>query len=430
MSHTASAALPADVMLFGESPALQRSLQNFDMAAKVLNLDRDVAVRLRRPTTVLIVSIPTKMDDGRIEVYTGMRVQHSHALGPCKGGIRYHPDVDVGETTALAMQMTWKTALMQLPLGGAKGAVRVDPYKLSPHELQSLTRRFTAEIMPIIGPEVDVPAPDMGTDGNTMAWIMDTYSQRTGKFTPAVVTGKPVEVGGSVLRKEATGRGVFYTVQMAAEEIDLPLKGATVSLHGFGNVGTYAAQSFHEVGSKITAIADVSGGYINDKGFDVPALLRYVEQHRTLEGCGAGDKVPADAVLTHPCDILLPAATGHVITAENAPRVRCKIMGEGANGPTMPEADPILERNGVFIVPDSVCNAGGVIVSYFEQVQGGMMYFWTAGDIDAKLRHQLTLGYHAARKFSKEHKVPFRIGALCCAIARVDHSMRLRGLYA
>jgi glutamate dehydrogenase (NAD(P)+) len=379
---------------------------------------------------VLIASVPIRRDDGRIEVFTGFRVQHSHALGPYKGGIRYHPDVDLGEVTALAMQMTWKCAVMGLPLGGAKGGIRVDPTKLSQNEMQQMTRRYTAEIEPIIGPEVDIPAPDMGTNDRTMAWIMDTYSQRHGRFIPSIVTGKPVDVGGSALRKEATGRGVVYTTEEAARDIGMKLDGATVVLHGFGNVGTFAALAYAERGAKIIGVADATGGYVNKNGFDPAAMVRHVEKQGSLAGGNWGDRIPPDEILTVPCDILVPAATGHCLTAENAPRVKCRILAEGANGPTMPDADDILEKNGVFIVPDIVCNAGGVIVSYFEWVQGGMNFFWSADEIDKHLNDRIRSGYLRMRMFAKERQTSNRTAALAVGIQRVDVSTRLRGLYA
>jgi glutamate dehydrogenase (NAD(P)+) len=429
MSHAQTSF--GDDLLFGESPALQRTVKNFDMAARVINLDAGIACRLRQPSSVLIVSCPILMDDGSIRVFTGFRVQHNHALGPYKGGIRYHPDVDLGEVTSLAMQMTWKCALMGLPLGGAKGAIKVDPYKLSDRENEQLTRRYTTEILPLIGPEVDIPAPDMGSNEQTMAWIMDTYSQRSGRFIPQIVTGKPVETGGSKLRKEATGRGVVYTTQEAADEMGLSLKGATVALHGFGNVGTYAAQLFVERGARVIAVADITGGYVNRRGFDIPKMLDHVEKHRSLAGCEFEyeQRVAAEDVLTVPCDILVPAATGHVITADNASQVKCRIIAEGANGPTTTEADAILQRNGVFVIPDILCNAGGVIVSYAEWVQGGTYFFWDERQIDDLLQKTLREGYRRTREFAKQHKVPDRIASLCVAIDRVDRCMRLRGLY-
>jgi glutamate dehydrogenase (NAD(P)+) len=421
---------PASGLLFEGSPAYQRVIQNFEMAAEVLNLDPNTAGRLRRPEKILIVSVPVRMDDNSVRVFTGYRVQHNDSMGPYKGGIRYHPEVDVGEVCALAMQMTWKTAVMGLPLGGAKGAVRCEPMRLSYGENQRLTRRYTAEIMPIIGPEIDIPAPDMGTNERTMAWMMDTFSQRSGKFVPEVVTGKPVDVGGSVLRIEATGRGLVYTTLEAAKEINLRIDGATVVLHGFGNVGTHAAAEFVRRGAKVTAVADVSGGYVNPKGIDVKRFIEYAAKNRTLDGVDGAERVSAESVLTFPCDILAPAATGHVITAENAPRIRCKILAEGANGPTMPDADPILASNGVHIIPDIVCNAGGVIVSYFEWVQGGMNFFWTEDEIDTRLQRLLLEGYRRSRQFATERNVTMRTASMCVGISRIDRTMRLRGLYA
>lgn len=421
---------PGSGLLFETSPAYQRVIANFESAAAVLNLDPNTAARLRRPEKILIVSVPVRMDDGSVKVFTGYRVQHNDSLGPYKGGIRYHPEVDVGEVCALAMQMSWKTAVAGLPLGGAKGGVRVDPYRLSYQELQRLTRRYTAEIMPLIGPEIDIPAPDMGTNERTMAWIMDTFSARSGKFVPEVVTGKPVDVGGSAVRTEATGRGVVYTTMEAAAEIGLKLGGATVVLHGFGNVGTFAAIDFAKLGAKVIAVADVSGGYVNESGIDVPRFIEHAKKHRSLEGIDGAERIAAEDVLTIPCDVLVPAATGHVITKENAPRVKCKILAEGANGPTMPDADPILDASGIATIPDIVCNAGGVIVSYFEWVQGGMNFFWSEDEIDSRLHRILSSGYRNVRRFAQENNVTTRTAALCVGISRIDRTMRLRGLYA
>ncbi|MFO0838903.1 MAG: Glu/Leu/Phe/Val dehydrogenase [Phycisphaerae bacterium] len=412
------------------SESFRRALVNFDHAADVLALDPNVAGRLRLPERTLIVSVPVRMDDGSVKVFSGFRVQHNDSLGPFKGGIRYHPHVDIGEVAALAMGMTWKCALVGLPLGGAKGAVQVDPSKISYAENQRLTRRYTAEIMSLIGPEIDIPAPDLGTNDRTMAWIMDTYSQKSGRFIPQIVTGKPVDVGGSVLRREATGRGCVYVIEEAANELHMPLKGASVAIHGFGNVGVHAAIELARRGAKIIAVADVSGGFLHPAGFDIEAMAAHVTQHGSLRGWTNGDRVSTDDVLTTPCDILLPAATGGVITAENASRVKCRILAEGANQPTTPEADAILARAGVFVVPDILCNAGGVIVSYFEWVQGGMHFFWSEAEIDQRLSDVLRRAYAAVRKFARERNTPNRIAALCVGIERVDRTMRLRGLYA
>ncbi|MCG3125429.1 MAG: Glutamate dehydrogenase [Phycisphaerae bacterium] len=428
MSHAVSP--PNGEAIWEHSPAYQRALSNFDAAADVLNLDPNTASRLRRPERIMIVSVPIRRDNGKIEVFTGYRAQHNDSLGPYKGGIRYHQDVDVGEVSALAMSMTWKCALVGLPLGGAKGAIRVDPLSLSYTESQQLTRRYTAEIGPIIGPEVDIPAPDMGTNERHMAWIMDTYSQRHGRATPEVVTGKPVDVGGSVLRTESTGRGVVYTIEEAAGEVGLTLKGSTAVLHGFGNLGTYAALELVKRGVKVIAVGDVSGGYVNEKGLDIPAMFDYARTHRTLEGCAGADRIGPEDVLTIPCDVLVPAAIGHVITGANVNKLRCRILAEGANGPTTPDADVVLQRQGVHIIPDILCNAGGVTVSYFEWVQGGMNFFWSEDEIDQRLSNLLRAAYSRVRDFARERNVSTRTAANCVAIAKVDRVMRLRGLYA
>lgn len=412
------------------SLALRQSLENFDQAAGILKLDRNTAARLRRPEKIIVVSVPVRMDDGSVEVYTGYRVQHNDSCGPYKGGIRYHPSLDLGEVAAMAMSMTWKCGLMNLPLGGAKGGVEVDPLMLSRVELQALTRRYTAELLANIGPVRDVPAPDMGTNDQVMAWIMDTYSQHMGTISSNVVTGKPVELGGSMLRQEATGRGVVYCIEEVAAEIGLDLHGATFVVHGFGNVGSSAAAELVARGAKCVAVADVSGGYVNPDGILLDALRKHLEESRTLAGFTGGEQVAAEDVLTVPCDILIPAATGQVITAANAPNIRCRILAEGANGPTMPEADAVLLERGIRIIPDILCNAGGVTVSYFEWVQGGMHFFWSEAEIDERLSRMIKSAYHRVRQFTTAHGVPDRMAALCLGIARVDHVMRRRGLYA
>ncbi|MEP0842205.1 MAG: Glu/Leu/Phe/Val dehydrogenase [Phycisphaerae bacterium] len=412
------------------SPARRQSLENFNRAAELLNLDHNIAVRLRRPEKIIIISVPIRMSDGSVRVFNGYRVQHNDSCGPYKGGIRYHPDVDLGEVAALAMSMTWKCALMNLPLGGAKGGVEVDPLTLTREELQALTRRYTAELLANIGPERDIPAPDMGTNEQTMSWIMDTYSQHAGQTTPEIVTGKPVVLGGSALRKEATGRGAVYCIEEAAREIGLKLEGSTFVVHGYGNVGSVAAMEMIARGARCVAVADRSGGYVNPGGIPLEALQAHLARSRTLEGFTGGDRVEPGEVLTVPCDVLIPAATGQVLTAANAPRVRCRILAEGANAPTMPEADAILLDNGVHIIPDILCNAGGVTVSYFEWVQGGMHFFWSESEIDERLSKLMKSAYHRVRQFARERHIPDRMAALCIGIARVDDVMRRRGLYA
>ncbi len=418
------------VLSWDESPARRQSLETFLEAADILKLDKNTAARLRRPERIIIMSIPTRMDDGTVQVFTGYRVQHNDSRGPYKGGIRYHPEVDLGEVAALAMSMTWKCGLMDLPLGGAKGGIEVDPLKLSRAELQNLTRRYTAELLPNIGPVRDIPAPDMGTNEQTMSWIMDTYSQHVGGSVPGVVTGKPVECGGSALRREATGRGVMYCIEEAAEETALRVNGATFVVHGFGNVGSAVASDLVHRGAKCVGVADVSGGYVNRDGIPLEALRAHLVGTPTLEGFRGAERVAADDVLTVPCDILIPAATGRVVTRENAPRIRCRILAEGANAPTTHDAEPILLANGVHVIPDILCNAGGVTVSYFEWVQGGMHFFWSADDIDQRLHKLMSKAYQSVREFAKTRGVTNRQAALCIGIARVDLTMRRRGLYA
>lgn len=418
------------ILQWEASPARRQSIANFDKAADILELDPNTAGRLRRPEKIIIVSVPVRMDDGSVEVFTGYRVQHNDSCGPYKGGIRYHPDLDLGEVAALAMTMTWKCALMNLPLGGAKGGIQANALTLSPNELQALTRRYTAELLFNIGPEIDIPAPDMGTNEQIMAWIMDTFSQHAGQATPEVVTGKPVELGGSALRKESTGRGVVYCIEEAAREINLNLRGATFVLHGFGNVGSVVAAELAARGARCVAVADVTGGYVNRGGISLDALHEHFQHARTLDGFTGVDKVAPADVLTVPCDVLIPAATGQVITAANAPKVQCRILAEGANAPTMPEADPILLANGVYIIPDVLCNAGGVTVSYFEWVQGGMHFFWSEAEIDERLSKLMKSAFHRVRNFADQRGIPNRMAALCLGIDRVDQVMRRRGLYA
>jgi glutamate dehydrogenase (NAD(P)+) len=418
-------------MTWTQSPVWQRTLRNFDLTADLIKLDKNVAARLRRPERIMIVSVPVRMDDGRIEVFTGYRVQHNDSCGPYKGGIRYSPELDLGETCSLAMQMTFKTALIGLPLGGAKGGVTVDPRRLSYREVQDLTRRYTAEIMPIIGPEKDIPAPDMGTNERHMSWIMDTYSARIGHATPGVVTGKPVNVGGSLLRREATGRGVVYMILEACDHIGLKLEGSRFVVHGFGNVGSVAALELVRRGAICVGAADVNGAILNKKGIDVVGLAAHAQQTRTIQGFGGGDWVddPLE-VLCQDCEIVIPAAQANVITRENAPRLKCRILAEGANAPTMNEADIILQENGVFVIPDILCNAGGVTVSYFEWVQGGMHFFWSADEIDQRLSRLLRDAFARVIAEMKQNNLPSRIASLILPLRRVDEVMRSRGLFA
>ena len=418
--------------LWGASAIYRRTVENFNKAVDVLKLDVNVAARLRRPERVLVVSVPVRMDDGHVEVFTGYRVQHNDSCGQYKGGIRYSVDVDLGEVCSLAMQMTWKTALVGLPLGGAKGGVSVDPRMLSYREVQDLTRRYTAEISPIIGPETDIPAPDMGTSERHMAWIMDTYSARQGKLSQGVVTGKPVDVGGSLLRREATGKGVVYCIDEACKHLGVDVSKTTFAVHGFGNVGSVAALEMAARGAKCVAVADVGGALIDPRGLDVAAMVKYAEaKGGSLDGFADGSRVsdPLEALFAK-CDILIPAATGNVVTGDNVHKVDCRILAEGANAPTMVAADTELQNRGVFIIPDVLCNAGGVTVSYFEWVQGGMHFFWSADEIDQRLRSILTTAFARMLEEMKIRGTSTRVAALCLGIKRVDRVMRARGLFA
>lgn len=437
MTNQADATRPAyrapdaGAELWGRSPIFQRTISNFEKAAALIKLDENVAQRLRRPERMLIVSVPVRMDSGRVEVFTGYRVQHNDSCGPYKGGIRFAPDIDLGEVCSLAMQMTWKTALVGLPLGGAKGGVAVDPRKLSFREVQELTRRYTAEILPVIGPETDIPAPDMGTSERHMSWIMDTYSARVGKLSPGVVTGKPVDVGGSLLRREATGKGVVYCIDEAARQLHMDLSQSTFAVHGFGNVGSVAAVEMARRGAKCVAVADLYGALVDPNGLDVDAMLAHVQKKGSLEGFGNGSRIAdPQAALIQKCDVLIPAAQGNVITGENAHLIDCRILAEGANAPTMVEADKVLDEKGVFVIPDVLCNAGGVIVSYFEWVQGGMHFFWSADEIDQRLRSLLQTAFARVMEECKHRSITARIASQTLAIARVDRVMRARGLFA
>jgi glutamate dehydrogenase (NAD(P)+) len=412
------------------SPASEMAVKQFEAAAEKLNLDKNVASRLKRPDRALIVSVPTRMDDGSVHVFTGYRVQHNDVLGPFKGGIRYHPDVNLGEVSALAMWMSWKCSLAGLPLGGGKGGIACDPKKLSRKELQEMTRRYTAEILNFIGPEIDVPAPDMGTNEQVMAWIMDTYSQHRGFAVPGVVTGKPVAIGGTLGRREATGRGVVYTIVEAAKHLGLALEKSTAVVQGFGNVGLIAAQELARLGVKIAAVSDSSAALYRGTGLALDEVVAYKEKSGELEGFPNADKIAGQALLELPCDILIPAANEMQITGENAGRIDCRIMAEGANGPTTPEADDILRQKGVFVIPDILANAGGVIVSYFEWVQDLQNFFWTEEDVNNKLRAILTRAFHEVLDMSRKEKVDMRTAALMLGINRVARAMLWRGLYA
>lgn len=415
--------------LESDSPAYTMAVNQFEIAAKRLNLDRDVIARLRNPDRAYIVSVPARMDDGSVRVFSGYRVQHNDILGPFKGGIRYHPDVNLGEVSALAMWMTWKCSLAGLPFGGAKGGVACDPTRLSRQELQAMTRRYTAEIRNIIGPEVDVPAPDMGTNEQVMVWILDTYSQHRGHVVPGVVTGKPVEMGGTVGRREATGRGVVYLVAEAAKHLKLDLSRCTATVQGFGNVGSVSAVELAKLGIKIIGVSDRTGGFYDPKGLPVDGLLQYVSQNPELAGCPYGEPISNAELLELPCDILVPAALGMQITGENVGRLKCRILAEGANGPTTLEADEILRQKQVFVIPDILANAGGVIVSYFEWVQDLQNLFWSETEVIRGLKRILTKAFHEVLDLSQKEKTDMRLAALMIGIRRVASAMHWRGLY-
>ena len=406
------------------------AIQQFDIAADKLAIDPNVARRLRRPDRALIVSVPTRMDDGGVKVFTGYRVQHNDVLGPFKGGIRYHPAVNLGEVSALAMWMTWKCSLVGLPLGGAKGGISCDPAELSRHELQSMTRRFTAEIINVIGPAVDVPAPDMGTGEQIMAWIMDTYSQHKGHAVPEIVTGKPVAIGGTLGRREATGRGVVYMIIEAAKHLNIDLSQCTAVVQGFGNVGSVAVKELANIGVKVIGVSDRTGGFVDLKGLPVEKLLELADKNHSLEWCPYGDKISNEQLLELKCDVLVPAALEMQITKANAAKIQCRILAEGANGPTTPDADTILRENGIFLIPDILANAGGVVVSYFEWVQDLQNFFWNEVEVNSKLREILVKSFHEVLTMSKKHRVDMRLAALMIGIDRVARAMLWRGLYA
>jgi len=406
------------------------AIQQFDIAADRLGVDPNVARRLRRPDRALIVSVPTRMDDGGVKVFTGYRVQHNDVLGPFKGGIRYHPAVNLGEVAALAMWMTWKCSLVGLPLGGAKGGIACDPAELSRHELQSMTRRFTAEIINVIGPEVDVPAPDMGTGEQVMAWIMDTYSQHKGHAVPEIVTGKPVAIGGTLGRREATGRGVVYMILEAAKHLNIDLTRCTAVVQGFGNVGSVAVKELANIGVKVIGVSDRTGGFVDEKGLPVEKLLELADKNHSLEGCPYGDKISNEELLELKCDLLVPAALEMQITKANAAKIHCRILAEGANGPTTPDADAILRENGIFLIPDILANAGGVVVSYFEWVQDLQNFFWNEVEVNSKLREILVKSFHEVLRMSEKQRVDMRLAALMIGIDRVTRAMLWRGLYA
>jgi glutamate dehydrogenase (NAD(P)+) len=405
-------------------------LQEFEGAARILNLEPGLWQMLTHPKRQIIVSCPVQMDNGEIQVFTGYRVQYNVTLGPAKGGIRYHPAVTLDEVTALAAWMTWKCAVAQLPFGGGKGGVICDPTKMSRRELEALTRRYTAEIIDAIGPDKDVPAPDVNTNEQIMAWFSDTYSMHVGHTSTAVVTGKPVEMGGSLGRREATGRGVMIVARESARHLGFELTGSRVAIQGFGNVGSIAAELMAQQGAKIVGVTDWKGGVQNPKGLDVDKLVAHVKEHKSVHGFAGGDALgPAD-VFKLDAEILIPAALENQITENNVGDIKAKLIVEGANGPTTPEAHKRLHERGVFVVPDILANAGGVTVSYFEWVQDRHGYFWTEKEVNERLEAKMVEAFDVVLKTAQKYKVDMRAAAYIVAIGRVATVTRLRGMYA
>ncbi|MDQ6827353.1 MAG: Glu/Leu/Phe/Val dehydrogenase [Gemmatimonadota bacterium] len=405
-------------------------MSRFDRAAELLDLEPGLYKILRHAEKQIIVSIPVQMDSGDIEVFTGIRVLHNTSRGPGKGGIRFDMQVTLDEVKALAAWMTWKCAVVNIPFGGAKGGVICDPLKLSVGELERLTRRYTAGIIATLGPDSDVPAPDVNTNERVMAWVMDTYSMRMGHTVTSVVTGKPVEMGGSLGRREATGRGCMIVTKGALQHLGMPMQGATVAVQGFGNVGSVSADLMAKEGCKIVAIGDRAGALYNPRGHDVPKAIEYAKKHRSLEGFADGDRITNDELLALEVDVLVPAALENVITTKNAAQIRAKIICEGANGPTTAAADAILDEKGIFVIPDILANAGGVTVSYFEWVQDRGGYFWTEETVNDRLLQIMQRSFADVLDLSKRHKVNMRTAAYMLSINRVATVHRLRGIYA
>jgi glutamate dehydrogenase (NAD(P)+) len=408
----------------------EAQIARFDLAAQKLNLDEGIWKVLRYPNRELIVHIPVAMDNGKLEVFTGFRVQHSIARGPSKGGIRYAPDVTLDEVRALAAWMTWKCAVVNIPFGGAKGGVICDPHKMSQGELERMTRRYTAELFEFIGPEKDVPAPDVNTNEQTMAWIMDTYSMHMRQTVTAVVTGKPINIGGSRGRREATGRGIMIVCDEAVKKLGLHRESTRVIVQGFGNVGSNAALLMAQAGYKIIGIIEVNGSIYNKNGLNVQALSEYRQKHSTLAGFPDAEAYDAAELLVTDCDILIPAATENQITSRNADRIKCKILAEGANGPTTASADEILADKKVFVIPDILCNAGGVTTSYFEWVQDRQGYFWKESVVNEQLETIMVAAFEDVVRYAEAHGVNNRIAAYMLAIDRVAYTIRQRGIYA
>jgi len=418
-----------DRFLNEENP-FEAMMSRLDRAASLLDLEPGIYKVLRSAEKEITVSIPVMMDNGEVEVFTGIRVLHNTSRGPAKGGIRFDMNVTLDEVKALAAWMTWKCAVVNIPFGGAKGGVISDPLKMSVGELERVTRRYTAGIIQTLGPDSDVPAPDVNTNERVMAWLMDTYSMHVGHTVNAVTTGKPVEMGGSLGRREATGRGVMFCVRQSLEHLKMDVKGATVAVQGFGNVGSIGAQLIQQAGCKVLAISDRTGGWHDAKGIDVDDAIAYVKKHKTLEGYGKGEAITNEQLLELEVDVLVPAALENVITSKNAKNIKAKVICEGANGPTTAAADAILDEKGIFVVPDILANAGGVTVSYFEWVQNRGGYYWTEATVNERLEQIMVNSFRDVLKLAQQHKVNMRTAAYMVAISRVATVHRLRGIYA
>jgi glutamate dehydrogenase (NAD(P)+) len=428
MASSPAPAMSVSPLLAG-SPTYRMACDQLFAVAAVLDTDPGIIGRLAIPKRSIVVAIPIRMDSGEVRTFVGYRVQHSLTSGASKGGLRYAPHVDLGEVAALSMWMSWKVGVMNLPFSGAKGGIACDPVKMSKGELERLTRRYTEEVLPIIGPRVDVMAPDMGTDEQTMAWIMDTYSMKVGYACPEIVTGKPVELGGCVGRREATGRGAVYCILEAMSELKLKPEESTAVVQGFGNVGSVVCQELFQRGVKVIAVGDRYGAIRNAKGIDIPALSRHVASGNLVKDFPGAEPIPADELLSTPCTILAPCALERVITGENAGRLKCRILAEGANGPTTVDADKILAATDIYIIPDILCNAGGVTVSYFEWVQDLQQYFWDETQVNAKLQELMLKAFRRVRSKAKERGLSNRLAALILGVNKVALEKAKRGLY-
>ena len=419
-----------DIREIKEENPFESMMSRFDRAAQLLDLDPDLYAVLRNPNRELKVYIPTRMDSGRIQVFEGFRVQHNFARGPAKGGIRYAPDVNLDEVRALAAWMTWKCAVVNVPFGGAKGGIICDPRQMSVGELERMTRRYAAELLDFIGPEKDVPAPDMNTNEQTMAWIMDTYSMHARHTVTAVVTGKPIDLGGSSGRREATGRGILFVINEAIKRFRMTPAETRVVVQGSGNVGGIGARLLHEAGYRVVAISDIHGGIYNPLGINIPEALEYLRTTQSFEGYEGVDFVNNQELLELECDVLVPAATEYQINSQNADKIRCKVLAEGANGPTTAAADEVLHRKGIFVIPDILANAGGVTVSYFEWVQDRMGYFWREDVVNERLQDKMVASFNDLCRYADSHSVDTRTAAYMLAIDRVAYDTRMRGIYA